>query len=150
VEGYVDPEICNAVCEAKYLTSAILKESSNDLQPGTSTSSASGSNDLHSNNDAILNLLQQNQQLFERLAAAVESSGCSSTEHTLYGCQQFLDMSGLQRRSFVKEKSLYYNCLRPGHGVNRCKSTYKCRQCKGNHHSLLHVQQNPQAGGNLA
>ncbi|XP_065724971.1 uncharacterized protein [Drosophila suzukii] len=39
---------------------------------------------------------------------AGESSGCtkcSSTEHTLYGCQQFLDMSGLQRRSFVKEKS---------------------------------------------
>jgi len=83
---------------------------------------------------------------------AVESSStkCSSTEHTLYVCQQFLDMSGLQRRSFVKEKSLCYNCLRPGHGVNRCKSTYKCRQCKGNHHSLLLVQPNPQACGNLA
>jgi len=84
---------------------------------------------------------------------AVESSGCtkcSSTEHTLYGCQQFLDMSGLQRRSFGKEKSLCYNCLRPGYGVNRCKSTYKCRQWKGNHHSLLHVQQNPQASGNIA
>jgi len=62
---------------------------------------------------------------------AVKSSGCtkcSSTEHTLYGCQQFLYMSGLQRRSFVKEKSQCYNCLRSGHGVNRCKSTYKCRQ----------------------
>ncbi|XP_070853475.1 uncharacterized protein [Drosophila suzukii] len=321
VEGYVDPEIDNAVYEAKYLrASAILKERSNDLQPGTSTSGASGSNGLHSHNDAILNLLQQNQQLFERLAhlsntqkfhhlktllvdeaansirhlaitdtayntawerlkerynrprhivnsfleqfmslptttkidatvlrkvsdganeivrgldavnqtgrdcwiiylalekldadtrrrwiersmetdsptleeffkfldsrceelelskrelatgsktsthpekpkritqsmVAVESSGCtkcSSTEHTLYGCQQFLDMSGLQRRSFVKEKSLCYNCLRPGHGVNRCRSTYKCRQCKGNHHSLLHVQPNTQASGNLA
>ncbi|XP_070854731.1 uncharacterized protein [Drosophila suzukii] len=361
VEGYVDPEIDNAVYEEKYLrASAILKERSNDLQPGTSPSSASGSNGLHSNNDAILNLLQQNQQLLERLAVsqsipnrpdhvgddvtlassrnsvliansnlselpkiqikrffgnyterpsfqdiyestiynkrhlsntqkfhhlktllvdeaanlvrhlaitgtaynaawerlkerynrpwhivnsfleqfmslpattridatvlwkvsdganeiirgldmvnqtgrdcwiiylalekldadtrrrwverrmetdsptleelfkflgsrceelelskrelatgsnttkhpekrkritqsmvAVESSGCtkcSSTEHTLYGCQPFLDMSGLQRRSFVKEKSLCYNCLRPGHGVNRCKSTYK-------------------------
>ncbi|XP_070075755.1 uncharacterized protein [Drosophila takahashii] len=84
---------------------------------------------------------------------AVEGSGCTkcnSTEHTLYSCQQFLDMSGMQRRSFVKEKSLCYNCLRPGHGVSKCKSTYKCRQCKGNHHSLLHVQVNPQAIGNLA
>ncbi|KAH8363730.1 hypothetical protein KR084_004491, partial [Drosophila pseudotakahashii] len=84
---------------------------------------------------------------------AVEGSGCTkcnSTEHTLYGCQQFLDMSGMQRRSFVKEKSLCYNCLRSGHGVSKCKSTYKCRQCKGNHHSLLHVQANPQAIGNLA
>ncbi|XP_044313278.1 uncharacterized protein LOC123037280 [Drosophila rhopaloa] len=35
-------------------------------------------------------------------------------------------MSGMQRRSFVKEKSLCYNCLRPGHGVSKCKSTYKC------------------------
>ncbi|XP_044250699.1 uncharacterized protein [Drosophila takahashii] len=84
---------------------------------------------------------------------AVEGSGCTkcnSTEHTLYSCQQFLDMSGMQRRSFVKEKSLCYNCLRPGHGVSKCKSAYKCRQCKGNHHSLLHVQANPQAIGNLA
>jgi len=84
---------------------------------------------------------------------AVKSSGCtkcSSTEHTLYGCQQFLYMSGLQRRSFVKEKSQCYNCLRSGHGVNRCKSTYKCRQWKGNHHSLRHVQPNPQDSGNLA
>jgi len=49
VEGYVDPEIDNAVYEAKYLrASAILKERSNDLQPGTSTSGASGSNGLQS------------------------------------------------------------------------------------------------------
>ncbi|XP_044315252.1 uncharacterized protein LOC123037660 [Drosophila rhopaloa] len=51
---------------------------------------------------------------------AVEGIGCTkcnSTEHTLYNCQLFLDMSGKQRRSFVKEKSLCYNCLRPGHGI---------------------------------
>jgi len=96
---------------------------------------------------------RQQHILITQSMVAVESSGCtkcSYTEHTPYGCQQFLDMSGLQRRSFVKEKSLCYNCLRPGRGVNRCKSTYKCRQCKGNHHSLLHVQPNPQASGNLA
>ncbi|XP_070075756.1 uncharacterized protein [Drosophila takahashii] len=332
VEGYVDPEIDNAIYEEKYLRAiAILKDRSDALQPSTSTGISNGSNGLHSNNDAIVNLLQQNQQLFERLAAnqassstpvqhlsntqkfhhlktllvdeaanlvrhlaitetayntawerlkerhnrprhivnsfleqfmslptttkvdasilrkvsdganeivrgldavnqmgrdcwiiylalekldadtrrrwiersmdtdsptleeffkfldsrceelelskrelatcgktithaekpkrvtqsmvAVEGSGCTkcnSTEHTLYSCQQFLDMSGMQRRSFVKEKSLCYNCLRPGHGVSKCKSTYKCRQCKGNHHSLLHVQVNPQAIGNLA
>jgi len=66
VECYVDPEIDNAVYEAKCLrASDILRERSNDLQPGTSTSGASGSNGLYSNNNAILNLLQQNQQLFK-------------------------------------------------------------------------------------
>ncbi|KAH8256293.1 hypothetical protein KR032_004133, partial [Drosophila birchii] len=70
VEGYVDPEIDNAVYEDKYLrANAILKEKSYALQLNTSASIATGSNVLHSNGDAIVNLLQQNQQLFERLAA---------------------------------------------------------------------------------
>ncbi|XP_050745969.1 uncharacterized protein LOC122818774 isoform X6 [Drosophila biarmipes] len=76
----------------------------------------------------------EKQKRVTQSMVAVKSSGCtkcSSTEHTLYGCQLFLDMSGVQRRSFVKEKSLCYNCFRPDHGVNRCKSTFKCRQCKG-------------------
>ncbi|XP_050745964.1 uncharacterized protein LOC122818774 isoform X4 [Drosophila biarmipes] len=95
----------------------------------------------------------EKQKRVTQSMVAVKSSGCtkcSSTEHTLYGCQLFLDMSGVQRRSFVKEKSLCYNCFRPDHGVNRCKSTFKCRQCKGNHHTLLHLQPNLQVIGNLA
>jgi len=61
VEGYVDPEIDNAVYKAKYLrASAILKERSNDLQPGTSTSGASGSNGLHSiSNQTVLGQLHR-------------------------------------------------------------------------------------------
>jgi len=54
----------------------------------------------------------EKQERITQSMVAVESSGCtkcSSTKHSLYGCQQFLDMSGLQRRSFVKEKSLCYN-----------------------------------------
>ncbi|XP_070071102.1 uncharacterized protein [Drosophila takahashii] len=75
VEGYVDPEIDNAIYEEKYLRAiAILKDRSDALQPSTSTGITNGSNGLHSNNDAIVNLLQQNQQLFERLAANQASS----------------------------------------------------------------------------
>ncbi|XP_044573273.1 uncharacterized protein LOC123257597 [Drosophila ananassae] len=77
-------------------------------------------------------------------------SKCHSTEHRLYGCQQFLDMSAGQRFSFAKENALCYNCLKPGHGVRKCKSTFKCRQCKGQHHSLLHLQRTQQAIGTIA
>ncbi|XP_044570437.1 uncharacterized protein LOC123257066 [Drosophila ananassae] len=77
-------------------------------------------------------------------------SKCHSTEHRLYGCQQFLDMSAGQRFSFAKENALCYNCLNPGHGVRKCKSTFKCRQCKGQHHSLLHLQRKQQAIGTIA
>jgi len=54
--------------------------------------------------------------------AAVESSGCtkcSSTERTLYGCQQFLDMSGVQRRSFEKEKSNHDQIITPSFMSNQ-------------------------------
>ncbi|KAH8361262.1 hypothetical protein KR084_004627, partial [Drosophila pseudotakahashii] len=60
VEGFVDPEIDNAIYEEKYLrANAILKDRSDALQPSTSTGIASGSNCVHSNGDAIINLLQQ-------------------------------------------------------------------------------------------
>ncbi|XP_070138595.1 uncharacterized protein [Drosophila bipectinata] len=68
-------------------------------------------------------------------------SKCYSTEHRLYGCPQFLGMSAGQRISFAKEKSLCYNCLKPGHGIRRCKSTFNCTKCKAQHHSLLHLQE---------
>ncbi|XP_044573300.1 uncharacterized protein LOC123257613 [Drosophila ananassae] len=73
-----------------------------------------------------------------------------STEHRLHGCQQFLDMLAGQRFSFAKENALCYNCLNPGHGVRKCKSTFKCRQCKAQHHSLLHLQRTQQAIGTIA
>ncbi|XP_044574061.1 uncharacterized protein LOC123258254 [Drosophila ananassae] len=59
-------------------------------------------------------------------------------------------MSAGQRFSFAKENALCYNCLNPGHGVRKCKSTFKCRQCKGQHHSLLHLQRTQQAIGTIA
>ncbi|XP_044573414.1 uncharacterized protein LOC123257658 [Drosophila ananassae] len=59
-------------------------------------------------------------------------------------------MSAGQRVSFAKENALYYNCLKPGHGVRKRKSTFKCRQCKGQHHSLLHLQRTQQAIGTIA
>ncbi|XP_044574113.1 uncharacterized protein LOC123258307 [Drosophila ananassae] len=62
----------------------------------------------------------------------------------------FLDMSAGQRFSFAKENALCYNCLNPGHGVRKCKSTFKCRQCKGQHHSLLHLQRTQQAIGTIS
>ncbi|XP_070138640.1 uncharacterized protein [Drosophila bipectinata] len=55
-----------------------------------------------------------------------------------------------QRISFAKEKSLCYNCLKPGHGVRRCKSTFNCRHCKAQHHTLLHLQGTQHAIGTIA
>jgi len=54
LKDFADPEIDNAVYEAKYLwANNIVKERSNGLQPGTSTSSSNGNNGIHLNNDRI-------------------------------------------------------------------------------------------------
>ena len=44
-----------------------------------------------------------------------------------------------ERSSFVFEKRLCFNCLKPGHSARRCRSRQRCATCNWRHHSLLHV-----------
>lgn len=47
------------------------------------------------------------------------------------------------RRTRAAELRLCFNCLAKGHLANTRKLG-KCRTCKRNHHSLLHIEQPPQ------
>ena len=58
--------------------------------------------------------------------------------HYIVKCPTFLAMTIEQRRDFVKVNNLCYNCLASDHYTGKCKSTYKCRECKGTHHTMLH------------
>ena len=64
---------------------------------------------------------------------------CSSNHH-VFQCQQFLDMTVSQRRDHTQGASLCFNCLRPGHAVKDCSSTFRCRLCKKTHNTLLHTE----------
>ncbi|KAL7743211.1 hypothetical protein ACLKA6_016339 [Drosophila palustris] len=68
---------------------------------------------------------------------------CGSTEHLLFGCSQFHNMSIEQRRSYIKDKLLCFNCLKPGHTSAKCGSAHSCRHCRGRHNTLLHTQVPP-------
>ena len=46
-------------------------------------------------------------------------------------------MSVKDRRSFVFENRLCFNCLLPGHRGSICRSLKRCTKCKLKHHSLL-------------
>lgn len=59
--------------------------------------------------------------------------------HSLYKCKEFLTLSTLDKRKFVGENQLCFNCLHTGHRVNKCKSRYFCSKCKSRHHYLLHL-----------
>ncbi|XP_041564650.1 uncharacterized protein LOC121467327 [Drosophila elegans] len=65
---------------------------------------------------------------------------CNSKEHNIFICPKFMDLSVEQRRTFVKAKSLCFNCLKFGHVSRRCESKFTCRICHNRHHSLLHVE----------
>ena len=60
-------------------------------------------------------------------------------KHNVYMCPTFKQMSVNERRAKVPQMKLCFNCLRPGHMVNNCKSLTACRICSKRHHTLLHL-----------
>ena len=66
----------------------------------------------------------------------VKCYGCEST-HKIEQCPDFLNKSIRQRIVFARYKGLCLNCLRKGHFVSECQSTFKCKHCQQPHHSLL-------------
>ncbi|XP_025266665.1 uncharacterized protein LOC112638712 [Camponotus floridanus] len=58
-------------------------------------------------------------------------------KHTLIVCGDFKAKSASDRKSFVEQNRLCYNCL-GNHLVSKCQSVKTCFTCKGKHHSTLH------------
>ena len=67
----------------------------------------------------------------------VKCYGCECT-HKIEHCPDFLNKSIRQRIVFARYKGLCLNCLRKGHFVSECQSTFNCKHCQQPHHSLLH------------
>ena len=64
---------------------------------------------------------------------------CSSN-HPIFSCKQFQDLTVQQRREHSQSASLCFNCLRTGHSARDCSSTFRCRVCRKNHNTLLHIE----------
>jgi hypothetical protein len=63
---------------------------------------------------------------------------CCNNAHSVNKCKTFHDFSVKQRWEFAKQHKLCYNCLRPGHNVQQCKSGV----CQQWHNTLLHSDNN--------
>ncbi|XP_067616195.1 uncharacterized protein [Eurosta solidaginis] len=62
--------------------------------------------------------------------------GCKGS-HVLRKCQQFLQWTPFERKSFASTHKLCFNCL--GHSTSTpCSSKHSCFTCGGRHHTLLH------------
>ena len=66
--------------------------------------------------------------------------------HYVFQCSKFQDMSVQQRKTHVQSSSLCSNCLRPGHSLQDCQCSYRCRICKNQHNTLLHTDSAPTSG----
>lgn len=63
---------------------------------------------------------------------------CSRTEHDIYKCKKFLQLTPEEKFVHVKEKKLCVNCLSANHIWQKCHSKFNCQQCGKRHHLLLH------------
>ncbi len=69
---------------------------------------------------------------------------CKAGKHPLYACQRFKSFPHDKMISTLKTNGLCINCLKPGHYVKRCTSSQRCRRCQKPHHTLLHVEVQPE------
>ena len=60
--------------------------------------------------------------------------------HYAFSCPKFKEKTVAQRKSFVIQHALCFNCLKPGHGVGECRNRTECRVCEGRHHVMLHQE----------
>ncbi|XP_059058485.1 uncharacterized protein LOC131851942 [Achroia grisella] len=65
---------------------------------------------------------------------------CNSN-HLLYECEQFKNMSMDSKTTTISKYKLCKNCLRPGHHHSRCRLS-ACKICNRKHNSLLHRNEN--------
>lgn len=73
---------------------------------------------------------------------------CRDNNHSISSCTSFNGLTVLDRFSNAKKLGPCLNCLGKGHGVSKCPSSYRCKQCRQPHHSLLHRhQQSESASG---
>lgn len=85
------------------------------------------SNNQHSNSD---NRHQSSYCVF-----------CQQANHKIYGCEKYKKLNLTEKRSFVNNKNLCYNCLGSNHSRNECKSS-GCLLCSQRHHTSLHDSRN--------
>ena len=63
---------------------------------------------------------------------------CKPEKHLLFNCIKFKELPHEDKLSVLKTYNQCNNCLRAGHYARQCKSVHFCKNCRGQHHTLLH------------
>ena len=71
--------------------------------------------------------------------AKVKCTACNGSKHNLAYCQSFKAKSLSEKRNFVMEQGLCFNCLKAKHASKQCPSPNCCLKCGKRHHTFLHL-----------
>ncbi|XP_078357312.1 uncharacterized protein LOC144642205 [Oculina patagonica] len=69
----------------------------------------------------------------------VKCTACNGSKHNLAYCQSFKAKSLSEKRNFVMEQGLCFNCLKAKHTSKQCPSPNCCLKCGKRHHTFLHL-----------
>ena len=58
--------------------------------------------------------------------------------HGLFACDEFKKKTVDNRRKFVRDEGLCFNCLRSGHTAKDCSSMKKCKLCNKSQHDVAY------------
>ncbi|XP_026736810.1 uncharacterized protein LOC113500286 [Trichoplusia ni] len=112
----------------------------NNFSQNRNSSSISNKNQNISKFDSKSRTLISHNNQITKTAPCVR---CNSTEHLLFNCRQFKEISSPQERyEFIKSKNCCVNCLSSSHSVKACNSRHVCNFCQKKHHTLLHFNNN--------
>lgn len=82
------------------------------------------------------NYNKNKKQFQSRVTYTVNCPLCN-LRHALFICRKFKNMTPADRLATVNKYNFCRNCLR-NHNESECVSTKRCKDCQGNHNSLLH------------
>lgn len=71
---------------------------------------------------------------------------CKLSNHNIYKCTKFATIPISEKKTFIANNKLCFNCLGSKHFVWQCTGR-KCTQCGGSHHSLIHEETRTKAQG---
>ncbi|XP_076658358.1 uncharacterized protein LOC143362242 [Halictus rubicundus] len=67
-----------------------------------------------------------------------ECAFCQS-DHVIYTCPKFMQLSPRERSNAAKDRRLRINCLRNNHNTSKCLAS-GCKKCNRKHSTLLHFE----------
>lgn len=71
-------------------------------------------------------------------SSSIKCRECNKN-HSLVSCAKFRNKPVDERRLFVKNENICFNCLSDRHLVSDCTSKFGCKRCDKKHHTLVHL-----------